>query len=213
MRFILPIALLCSACTAVAEDRLAPGIWTNTEDEYFAEEEGRAKPAWVGFEIRQDGQWRAIDAFGVPQGDWQAGAIPNLAPRGTNGWQVGSSELRQARPFSCWFAVRKYAAKEDGSANWTFQRELAIFDQGGRVFIDGGEEAPDVTIRLRNVTWAEGSTNNPVLVLYVHRDDPVRAESYSWAAPDSAIVGINLRWVQGGCNALSTPPGPNAGPR
>ncbi|MFM7404392.1 MAG: hypothetical protein ACKO1N_09980 [Erythrobacter sp.] len=63
----------------------------------------------------------------------------------------------------------------------------------------GKGEAPDVSIRLRNVTWARGSRNKPSLVLYVHKDDPERAESYSWASPDASLVGINLRWMQGSC--------------
>ena len=49
-------------------------------------------------------------------------------------------------------------------------------------------------------TVRSGSRNKPSLVLYVHKDDPVRAESYSWAAPASTMIGINLRWVQGSCS-------------
>ncbi|MFN3865002.1 MAG: hypothetical protein ACK4RT_12055, partial [Erythrobacter sp.] len=66
--------------------------------------------------------------------------------------------------------------------------------------IPGHGEAPDLSIRLRNVTWAKGSRNKPSLVLYVHKDDPERAESYSWASPDASLVGINLRWVQASCS-------------
>ena len=63
---------------------------------------------------------------------------------------------------------------------------------------DSGAQA--VMIRVRNVTWDTGSTNAPVVALYVHKPDKwEKAESYSWSAPDSARVGINLRWVQTGC--------------
>lgn len=194
-----------AACAALAtplaaQDRLPPGIWTNTEDEYFAEEEGREKPEWVAFETSKDGQWRRIDAFGAPIGEWQDSAIEGLSPREGGGWEIAGSELRPARAFYCWISVRRFAKKPDGSEDWSFVRNLINFDQGGRIFVPGEGTAPDVTIRLRNVTWAKGSRNKPALVLYAHKDDPVRAASYSWAAPDSTMIGINLRWVQASCS-------------
>lgn len=198
------LCVLAFAAPAQAETRLGAGIWTNTEDVYFAEEEGREKAEWKGFEVSKDGQWREIDAFGKPvdgiEGQWIAGNIPGVTAREDGGWQVGESELRRADPFSCWVSVRKFAADDDGSPAWTYQRDLPIFNQGGRVRVEGNGDAPDVTFRMRNVTWAQGSTNRPALVLYVHKDDPVRAESYSWASPNADMVGINLRWVQGSCS-------------
>jgi len=194
---------LAAPALAAAPAPLAAGIWTNTEDAYFAEEEGRPRPASVMIEVGADGRWRHIDAFGTPQGEWQSGPIPGLAPRaGGSGWQINGSEIRRARPFACWVSVRKFAAKPDGTPDWTFAGGLASFDQGGRVAIPGRGEAPDVSIRLRNVTWAKGSRNRPALVLYVHKDDPERAESYSWASPDASLVGINLRWVQASCTRV-----------
>lgn len=203
MRTLCVPALACLAAlphAAEAEDRLASGIWTNTEDAYFAEEEGRARPEPVLIEVDGAGRWRDIDAFGAALEDWQAGMVPGLTPREDgSGWQIGASEIRRARPFTCWVSVKKFAAKPDGTPDWTFASGLASFDQGGRVTIPGKGEAPDVSIRLRNVTWAKGSRNKPSLVLYVHKDDPERAESYSWASPDASLVGINLRWMQGSC--------------
>ncbi len=64
----------------------------------------------------------------------------------------------------------------------------------------GNGEAPDMTLRMRNVTWARGSRNTPSLVIYLHRDDPDRAETYSWASPDATLVGINARWAQASCS-------------
>lgn len=192
---------LALAAPTQAETRLEPGIWTNTEDVYFAEEEGREKAEWQAFEIRADGAWRKIDAFGAALSEWSASDIPGVEPNeDVSGWQVEGSELRRAEAFACWISVRKFAANEDGSAAWSFQRGLPIFSQGGRVFVSGEGEAPDVTFRMRDVTWAKGSNNRPSLVLYVHKDDPDRAESYSWASPDADMVGINLRWVQGSCS-------------
>ena len=202
---LVPAALTLSV-PALANDTLPPGVWTNTEDVYFAEEEGREKAADVMIEVAQDThrrtRWRWIDAFGAPRREWSEAPIPGLTRReggsgGESGWQVGQSEIRKARAFSCWVSTRKFADEDDGSADWTFTRGLITFDQGGRVFVDGKGEAPDITFRLRNVTWAKGSRNRPSFVLYVHKDDPVRAVSYSWASPDAKLIGINLRWVQG----------------
>jgi hypothetical protein len=202
IRLSKPLALVLSlmAVPALADTSLPAGIWTNTEDVYFAEEEGREKADWVGFEVEASGRWRPIDAFGNAVGEWSDEPIPALSRREGGGWQIGASELRLARAMSCWVSVRKFAGKPSGDADWTFSRGLKIFDQGGRVFVPGNGEAPDVTIRVRNVTWAKGSRNKPSLVLYMHKDDPVRAESYSWASPDASLIGINLRWVQASCS-------------
>lgn len=202
----LSAALVLSAHgAAAAQEALPPGIWTNIEDAYFAEEEGRARPEPILLEVGADARWRSIDAFGTPKGEWQAGPIPDLAKRdGGSGWGVAGSEIRRAATFTCWVSVRKFAAKPDGTPDWTFKSGLVIFDQGGRAVIAGEGLAPDVTIRLRNVTWASGSRNKPSLVLYVHKDDPERAESYAWASPDASLVGINLRWMQGSCTRSGT---------
>lgn len=176
------------------------GIWTNTEDAYFAEEEGRDIPEWISIEVSADKRWRRMDPFGHPLEEWQTGPIAGLAYSAENGWSLDGSELRKARVFSCWVSVRKFADKPDGSADWSFTRGLSTHDQGGRIAVSGNGEAPDVLIRLRNVTWAKGSSNKPSLVLYVHRNDPERAESYGWASPDASLIGINLRWVQASCS-------------
>jgi hypothetical protein len=108
--------------------------------------------------------------------------------------------MTRARPFTCWVSVRRYADRDNGEADWSFDRGLAIHDQGGRVLVQP-EGAPPVVIRMRNVVWPPPSANRPSLVLYVHRpESPDRAESYSWADPDARMVGINLRWVQASCS-------------
>ncbi|MFZ9395603.1 MAG: hypothetical protein ACO25F_06010 [Erythrobacter sp.] len=151
-------------------------------------------------EVGIDGRWRSIDAFGSAEGPWLAMPVPGLARRdGGSGWQISKSEIRRARAFSCWTSVRRFAAKPDGSPDWAFTRGLETFDQGGRIRVGGGD-APEAVIRLRNVSWARGSTNKPSLVLYIHTDDPQSAVSYSWAASDSRSVGINLRWIQASCS-------------
>jgi len=206
-RLVATLSLIAPAAAQSDNGSLAPGIWTNTEDASFAAEEGRAQPDPVLIEVGKDKRWRMIDASGTAQSDWQAGAIPALAPLdGGSGWQVSGSEIRPARPFTCWVSARKFADKPDGRPDWTFAGGLMTFDQGGRVTVAGDGIAPDVTIRLRNVTWAKGSRNKPSLVLYVHKDDPERAESYGWASPDASLVGINLRWMQGSCTRADAPP-------
>ena len=195
---IAALALAFASQPALAGAPLPQGVWTNTEDAYFAEEEARDQPEWMGIEVDEDGSWRAIDAYGTPQSDWSAAAIPGLNEREEGGWHINGSELRMARPFTCWMSVRKAQDKADGSADWSFQNKLRVFDQGGRVKV-GGDGAPEAVIRLRNVTWAKGSSNAPALVLYVHQENPDRAVSYAWAAPGSERIGINLRWIQGSC--------------
>ncbi|MCU0948013.1 MAG: hypothetical protein MUF47_07150 [Porphyrobacter sp.] len=199
-----PLAALVAALLAApAAAQLPPGIWSTVEDVAFAAEEGREVGDEVFLDMREDGAWRYLDAYGAARSEWASGPIPGLAvaPGSHSGWVLGTSELRRAARFSCWVSARKFASKPDGTPDWTFYRGQT-FDQGGRIAFPGRGEAPDLAIRLRNVTWAKGSSNKPALVLYVHTDDPERAASYVWAAPDASLVGINLRWMQGSCSKL-----------
>lgn len=114
--------------------------------------------------------------------------------------------LRRARAATCWTAIPKKQLKPDGSTDWHFVRDVKLHDQGGRALIGGGESGTDpLIIRMRNVVWppsADGkpSPNKPSIVLYVHKlDQPDRAESYVWADPGAARIGINLRWMQASC--------------
>jgi len=182
---------------------LPPGIWSNAEDAYFAEEAGRERPDTIFVEVDENGRWRRINAFGEAQGGWTSAPIPGLERSADgSGWRIAGSEIRRARPFACWVALRKFAAKPDGSEDWVFVPGLKTFDQGGRVRVSGKGLAPDVTLRLRHVLWPKNSSNKPSLVLYVHKDDPDRAASYAWTSPDAGLVGINLRWVQASCSRL-----------
>lgn len=112
-----------------------------------------------------------------------------------------TTELRRSRPVSCWVAILKEKPKSDGTDDWYFKRDVVLHDQGGRARVGGGDSgAPELIIRIRNVTWDKGSSNKPAITLYVHKPEkPERAEAYSWAAPDSSRLGINLRWMQTGC--------------
>ena len=108
--------------------------------------------------------------------------------------------LKRSRQVECWAAVVKKKPKEDGSPDWLFRQKLTLHDQGGRVLVGGGDTGADqVTLRMRAVHWPPPSTNRPSMVLYVHKDDPDRAASYSWADINASRVGINLRWMQASC--------------
>lgn len=114
--------------------------------------------------------------------------------------------LRRARSATCWSAIPSKQPKADGSPDWFFVRDVKLHDQGGRALVGGGDSGADpLVLRMRNVVWppsADGTpaTNKPSIVLYVHKpDQPDRAESYVWADPGAARIGINLRWMQASC--------------
>jgi hypothetical protein len=125
--------------------------------------------------------------------------------------KFGPVYLRRGRPVTCWAAILRDKPKSDGKPDWYFVRDVQLHDQGGQIWIGGapdfGEDtgAQQLMLRMRNVVWPPNkdgtpSTNRPSLVLYVHKaDQPDRAESYVWADPGAARIGINLRWMQASC--------------
>jgi hypothetical protein len=198
------LALIAGAfCIAGSPPMIESATYSNEEQVYFDKEAKREAPPWTSIRI-DAGKILAVDAYGMPvSGAITANQLRRIASdkielRFADG---KVSELRRARSVSCWVAVRKEKPKADGSEDWYFQSGVKLHDQGGRARVGGGESgAQPIIIRLRNVTWDTGSTNAPVVTLYAHKaDSPERAEAYSWAAPDSSRVGINLRWMQAGC--------------
>lgn len=197
---VLPLLILTASLGATPPPNPPPepGIYTNEEAVYFAGEAGKPRPAWAALEIGSDAHWQWVDAFGKPLGERRSGPIPGLV-RSETGWLLDGTEMRRGRPFKCWVFVRRHAAKPDGSDDWSTHFNLRLHDQGGRVLVKP-EGGPQVVIRLRNVIWPPPSTNNPSLVLYIHKpDEPDRAFSYGWADPEAKRLGINLRWVQANC--------------
>jgi hypothetical protein len=197
------VSALGFGCCAAAPAPLASGLYTNEEQVYFDKEAKRPAPTWTAIRV-EAGVITPVDAYGVPVvGSINAAQLRMVGKdRAELRFADGQkSELRRARQVTCWVAVRKDKAKADGGEDWLFQSGVKLHDQGGRARVGGGDSgAQPVIIRVRNVTWDKGSTNSPVITLYIHKpENPDRAESYSWAAPDSARVGINLRWVQAGC--------------
>lgn len=183
---------------------LEPGTYTNEEDRYFASERSAGQvPDWTGSEVGAAGEWRKVDAFGKPLGEWQRSPLPVRNEGGKIAMTTAdgtATELRRGAAFRCWVSLRRTANKPDGSADWAFAPGLKLHDQGGRAAAsDPG--APGVVIRLRQVIWPLPSTNKPSLVLYVHTpDEPDKSVSYAWADPAASLIGINLRWMQGSCS-------------
>ena len=109
---------------------------------------------------------------------------------------------RKARQFECWMT----ATQRDGDS--TFRRGLTVHDQGGMIWMETEEDAPQqVGIKLRNVRWPYGR-NRPSLVLYAHKPDQDKAVSYAWADPGAQRIGINLRWMQASCTLTAQSVGP-----
>ncbi len=109
---------------------------------------------------------------------------------------------RKARQFECWMT----ATQRDGDS--TFRRGLTVHDQGGTIWMETEEDAPQqVGIKLRNVRWPYGR-NRPSLVLYAYKPDQDQAVSYAWADPGAQRIGINLRWMQASCTLTSDSVGP-----
>lgn len=204
------VSMTILAVAAMATAAPAPGIYTNEEDRYFAQEAARADvPDWLGIEIGEDGRWRRVDAFGKPQGEWAGGLPPGARPLAEDRITVAAgqgrtTELRRGQAFRCWVSLRREKPGPDGGPDWSFAGGLAIHDQGGRALATDADAAPEasgVVLRLRQVVWPPPSRNKPSLVLYVHRPDtPDRAVSYAWADPQARLIGINLRWMQGSCS-------------
>lgn len=182
---------------------LAPGTYSNEEQAYFAKKQGKAAIPVVMVKVSDNQRMESVDAFGAPGNvsidgmtfSYNADAINGTLPDGTK------VELRRARSATCWVAVRKDKPKSDGSTDWHFVRDVKLHDQGGRARAGAGASgAQEVIIRMRNVIWPPPTTNKPSIVLYIHKaDEPDRAESYSWADPGAARIGINLRWMQASC--------------
>jgi hypothetical protein len=195
----LPLVL-----AATAPDPLAPGLYSNEEQVYFEKEAGHHAPPWLSLRIDDKGKITTIDAFGhsvAPPGKFKASQDgADLSVTLADG---RVTQLRRARPVTCWSAVRKETKTPEGKDDWLFVKDVKLHDQGGRALIgQGAADVKQVVIRMRYVTWAgsKNASNRPSLVLYVHTpDDPDHAVSYVWADPQAARLGVNLRWMQASC--------------
>jgi hypothetical protein len=223
MRLIFGACLAVMLCTSVVDARAIkwepdPGIYTNEEQVYFETEAAWAAPRWTAVKITRDEKgdysFQPIDRFGNAITDERlAKELTAVGRGGKDGADILFSHsqnkdyiLRRARPATCWVAIRKDKPKADGKEDWHFARDVKLHDQGGRARAGGDDSgAQELVIRMRNVIWPPNkdgtpSTNRPSLVLYIHKPgEPDRAESYVWADPGAARIGINLRWMQASC--------------
>lgn len=185
-------------------------VYSNMEEVYFDNQAENEPAPWTSLRLLDDGKTAVfLDAYGKLQSEpesWQI--IDRDDEKMTIQLGERKTELRRANDVVCWGAVRKAADKPDGSADWLFEKDLRLHDQGGRVLIGGKETgAPETILRVRRVTWASGSSNRPSLVLYVHKPDaPDTAVSYSWADVEAERIGINLRWMQASCTVARSEP-------
>lgn len=117
-----------------------------------------------------------------------------LSPKGISLTSDGKTYmLLRSRPFNCWVSPRK----ADGS--YAFYNDLALHDQGGRIWIDATADHPRIGIKLRNVNWPTG-VNRDSMVLYTYQgQDEEYSPGYVWSDPDAERLAINTRWIQASC--------------
>lgn len=104
-------------------------------------------------------------------------------------------KLMRSHDFACWAVVKD---GEDGG--WgTVARGLTLHDQGGRAFMTTMDDPPrNLKLELEQRVYA-GERRAEVLKIAVYEEGNDESLAYSWAAPDSTNVGMNLRWFQAGC--------------
>ena len=209
------VALALAGSTAMAREPRSPEplIFTNEEQVYFSKEAKQPAPPLVSVKVIKVGKAEnytvtGIDPFGkempLPASVARSvGGMKKLTKAKTITFDVAGQplDLRRARPATCWAAIKKATPKPDGKEDWFGGQGIKLHDQGGRALVgDEAAGAPPLILRMRNVIWPAGSASRPSLVLYVHKaDSPDRAESYVWADPGAARIGINLRWMQASC--------------
>jgi hypothetical protein len=110
---------------------------------------------------------------------------------------------RKVRYFTGWAGVKTRgpaATKKD--EEWHFSRDIVMHDEGGRWPITGTDGRPSgYSVELARVTYQE--TRTAVLKLGLIDDASGETLAYSWANPDAARIGINLRWAQIGLTLKS----------
>ena len=101
-------------------------------------------------------------------------------------------KLKRCSNFKGWFALEK-AGLADA---YESARDLLLHDQGGRVRLKTTDGKPmKYTIELSKVLYGK---NQEVLKLALYEDGKDRAVDYVWSAPDSKLIGINMRWFSAG---------------
>jgi CpeT/CpcT family (DUF1001) len=104
-------------------------------------------------------------------------------------------KLKRVRMFEGWTAVLKDGSTEmteqDAPSDaWDGQRNLTIYDQGGRIKIND-----KFSTELAQLTYKNGTK---VLKLGIVENASGKTVAYTWANPEAERIGINLRWIQVG---------------
>ena len=115
-----------------------------------------------------------------------AGAAPGTGTR--------AFELRRARPFTCWAALRR----EGTTDKYDGMLDVAMHDQGKRVAVrtEQGTSTP-YAFELSQLRYAQ---QRPVMKLAVYEAGKVDAIAYTWTETGGTRIGINMRWIQVGCS-------------
>ncbi len=145
---------------------------------------GAASAFLDGFVIDFDKACPLAEATILPQGIYLAATEDRPA-----------LHMTRASHYSCWVTM----PRKDGSG-WFFKAGVPLHDQGGEVWIDTDEKAPQrIGLKMRQAVWPYGISRES-LVLYVHKpENPDKAASYTWANPGADRIGLNLRWMQASC--------------
>jgi len=163
-----------------------------------AEFDGQMKPGACSFVSKRSGKRIIIDDDLILTDSeiWISDRAEDEDGNYVFGNKEGISHVNvKARRFDCWIA-----ALEQNGEDWTFKRDLEMWDQGGTIWIETEEDKPQkIGIKMRNVRWPSGDNRNS-LVLYAYRGDEERAASYVWGEPTAERLAMNLRWMQASCS-------------
>ena len=199
---------------------------------------GQDAPDWPAWRLRVDRErmvvvgadgddtacgyrWREADAGFLIARDADAGCPASLPPtlRITPDELVltdghgGTVQARRVARYTGWVALQRRridpAAAED---DYILLRDQSLHDEGFVVSIADGDEPTGYAIELARLTYR--NTRTAVLKLGVIDEASGETVGYSWAEPDAARIGINLRWIQAGMTrAEATAPAPLRRPR
>jgi hypothetical protein len=113
-------------------------------------------------------------------------------------------DARRVRWFGGWAAINGGGprAKAD-SSDWHTRSDLRLSSEGGAVPVrwrDGA--ASGYSLELERKTYVERKLS--VLQLNVIEDASGSVVDYVWASPDSAVIGLNMGWLQVGLTELAS---------
>lgn len=111
------------------------------------------------------------------------------------------SRGRKVRHFTGWMGVKRDRIDPNaGAEDWVFMPSFAIHNEGQIVpLTEKDGTATGYAIQLERLTYQ--NTGTPVLKLGLIEQTGGTTITYTWTAPGSARIGMNLRWFQAGLTA------------